>query len=71
MLSGDALSIEITPVAVRLPILEVGVAAELASIPEVMDSGGERDGQHSGLSSLQPTSGTSMTAPSCRASPVY
>lgn len=71
MLKGDALSIEMTPVAVRLVVLEVGVVAEPASISELVDSGGERDGQHSGLSSLQPTSGTSMTAPSCKASPVY
>jgi hypothetical protein len=64
MLKGEALSIDITPVAVSPVILGVGVV-------EGLDFGGDSEGQHSGLSSLHPTRGTSMTAPSCRPKPVY
>jgi hypothetical protein len=56
---------ETTPVAVRPVMLGVLLVAVFA------DSGGERDGQHSGLSSLQPTRGTSMTAPPYSANAVY
>jgi hypothetical protein len=64
MVTGEALSIEMTPVAVGPAALGDGVVEEL-------DSGGDSEGQHSGLSSLQPTRGTSMTAPFCRLKPVY
>lgn len=63
MLRGEALSIEMTPVAVK-PVMLGDEVGEL-------DSGGDNDGQHSGLSSEHPTRGTSITAPFCRLRPVY
>lgn len=71
MLRGEALSIEITPVAVKPVVVGVEVIREVALVAEAADSGGDKDGQHSGLSSLHPTRGTSTTAPFCSASPVY
>lgn len=71
MLRGEALSKDTTPLAVRAVALAEDVVVDLAIEGDVVDSGGESDGQHSGLSSLQPTRGTSMTEPSNNASPVY
>lgn len=64
MVRGEASSIDITPVAVSSVVLGGGVV-------EGLDFGGDSEGQHSGLSSLHPTRGTSMTAPSCRPRAVY
>jgi hypothetical protein len=52
-------------------MLGIGVTPDLSTVALFVASGGERDGQHSGLSSLQPTRGTSITAPPRRASVVY
>src|SRR5690349_14585172 len=61
-LRGEALSIETTPVGVGSLLLTVD-DSEAVVIAPVSDSGGDRDGQHSGRSSLHPTRGTSIQAP--------
>ena len=61
---GEALSFEIIPVT-------VGPPAPSDVVVEELDAGGDSEGQHSGLSSLQPMRGTSMTAPFCRPRAVY
>jgi hypothetical protein len=71
MLKGEALSIETTPVAVRLVMLGFGVLLTITLISVLAESGGESEGQHSGLSSLHPIRGTSMTAPPYRDNLVY
>jgi hypothetical protein len=71
ILKGEALSMETTPVAVRLVVLDVDIFPKISLVVVCADSGGERDGQHSGLSSLHPTRGTSMAPPWYSASAVY
>src|ERR1700712_54101 len=51
-------------------MLGVGILSEASLVSVFANSGGERDGQHSGLSSLQPIRGTSRTAPPYSASAV-
>lgn len=57
IVKGASLSIEMTPVGVRDPVM-IELLGELCNVGVEVTSREARDGQHSGRSSEQPISGT-------------